>query len=318
MAYFCFIATALLFGSNFKLMHMSNQVFDWSIVTFGRLAGGAAVLLVGWMWSQHSLRLSAWEWLWIAVAALLGNAIPFMIISVLLELGVDHSFLAMFVPFTPLLTILVSLPLLGIRPTLRQLVGVCGGLVLLLVITGEGGSHGATMAMVLTASLVPLGYACSNTLIRRELSTMPAMPLSALLTGISALAMLPVVVWRCYDNPYATSDPISDVEFAKATAALIFLGPIGTGLAVGTFVWLVQERGPLFAGMVTYVVPPVALLWGWLDGESITPAQLAAIVGILAMVALVQYNPAKRRQRADGRRRNKEIAEHAKLQAVTD
>jgi drug/metabolite transporter (DMT)-like permease len=51
---------------------------------------------------------------------------------------------------------------------------------------------------------------------------------------------------------------------------------------------LVQDRGPLFAGMVTYVVPVIALFWGWQTGESITLVQVLAMMGVLAMVALVQ------------------------------
>jgi hypothetical protein len=40
--------------------------------------------------------------------------------------------------------------------------------------------------------------------------------------------------------------------------------------------------------MTTYVVPVLSLLWGQFDGERITPQQMAAIAGVLAMVALVQ------------------------------
>ncbi|HEY2761622.1 MAG TPA: hypothetical protein VGI75_12785, partial [Pirellulales bacterium] len=54
------------------------------------------------------------------------------------------------------------------------------------------------------------------------------------------------------------------------------------------YVWLVLERGPLFAGMTTYVVPVIALLWGTLDHETISPLQTTAIVGVLGMVAIVQ------------------------------
>ena len=54
------------------------------------------------------------------------------------------------------------------------------------------------------------------------------------------------------------------------------------------YVWLVLERGPLFAGMSTYVVPVIAMLWGTLDHEAISPLQTGAIAGVLGMVALVQ------------------------------
>jgi drug/metabolite transporter (DMT)-like permease len=73
-----------------------------------------------------------------------------------------------------------------------------------------------------------------------------------------------------------------------ALGALATLGVLGTGVAVLLFIHLVVKEGPLFAGMVTYVVPTLALVWGAVDGEPVTARQVAAIVGILAMVALVQ------------------------------
>ena len=39
---------------------------------------------------------------------------------------------------------------------------------------------------------------------------------------------------------------------------IAFLGIIGSGLAMWMFYKLIQLRGPLFAGMVTYVVPGIA------------------------------------------------------------
>jgi 4-amino-4-deoxy-L-arabinose transferase-like glycosyltransferase len=54
------------------------------------------------------------------------------------------------------------------------------------------------------------------------------------------------------------------------------------------YIWLVLTRGPLFAGMTTYVVPVIALLWGTLDHEVISGQQALAIAGVLGMVALVQ------------------------------
>ncbi len=52
---------------------------------------------------------------------------------------------------------------------------------------------------------------------------------------------------------------------------------------------LIHDRGPLFAGMVTNLVPAGAVIWGWLDGEQVTTKQIAALAIILPMVALVQF-----------------------------
>ncbi len=75
---------------------------------------------------------------------------------------------------------------------------------------------------------------------------------------------------------------------ADAMTYLLLLGIVGSGLSTMAYVWLVLERGPLFAGMSTYVVPVIAMLWGTLDHETISPLQTGAIAGVLGMVALVQ------------------------------
>ena len=68
----------------------------------------------------------------------------------------------------------------------------------------------------------------------------------------------------------------------------MLLGVVGSGVSTMAYIWLVLKRGPLFAGMTTYVVPVIALLWGTLDHEAISGQQAMAIAGVLGMVALVQ------------------------------
>jgi len=51
---------------------------------------------------------------------------------------------------------------------------------------------------------------------------------------------------------------------------------------------------PSVAGMTTNVVPLGAIFWGWFDHEPISAAQCGAMLGILAMVSLVQFRAAQR------------------------
>jgi hypothetical protein len=69
---------------------------------------------------------------------------------------------------------------------------------------------------------------------------------------------------------------------------LLVLGVVATGLSTVAFFYMVFKRGPLFAGMTTYVVPMLALAWGEFDHESISAQQLVAMAGVLVMVGLVQ------------------------------
>jgi drug/metabolite transporter (DMT)-like permease len=74
-----------------------------------------------------------------------------------------------------------------------------------------------------------------------------------------------------------------------ALASIGLLGIVGTGMTILVFIRLIQRQGPLFAGMVTYIIPVIALLWGHVDGEPISGQQILAIAGVLTMVALVQW-----------------------------
>ncbi len=55
-----------------------------------------------------------------------------------------------------------------------------------------------------------------------------------------------------------------------------------------------KENGPLYAGMVTYVIPFGALIWSWIDKEKITTMQITAITIVLLMVGIVQRDITKR------------------------
>ena len=85
---------------------------------------------------------------------------------------------------------------------------------------------------------------------------------------------------------------VSDA-FWPAVACLLVLGPIATGLGTFLFYRLIQGHGPLYAGMVSYVIPCVATLLGLLSGETITLGQLVAVAGALGMVALTQLSPSR-------------------------
>jgi drug/metabolite transporter (DMT)-like permease len=52
------------------------------------------------------------------------------------------------------------------------------------------------------------------------------------------------------------------------------------------FYMLLKRAGPLMASMVTYGIPFVAIFWGLVAGEGITPMQTAGLVVILGGVYL--------------------------------
>lgn len=288
MAYLQFALICLFFGSNFILMSRAARWFGPIEIGLGRVFGAAVLLTIIWALFERSKRVRLRELKHIALVAIIANAYPYAAQPTLISQFGGHSFFGMMVAFTPLLTILVSIPILGTHPTMRQLAGVVGGLVFIGMLLNEGALLGITPLMLATAVTVPLSYAIGNTWLRRTLHDAAPTPMGIVMLLFSTLALLPLIAMPGLDDSLGVGPPAPRTDFAVAAAALATLGALGTGACVWMFVRLVQSHGPLFAGMVTYVVPVMAIFWGLFDGEQITTQQYVAVAGILAMVWLVQ------------------------------
>lgn len=295
MPYLSFAIICLLFGSNFILMSRAGAAFGPVEIGAGRILGAAVALTLIWRLfaSGQSVPRAAWGRL--TLVGLVANGYPYVAQPWLLAQGFGHSFFGMMVAFTPMLTIFVSIPMLGVWPTKRQIAGVTAGLVFMGLLLFDGSQRGITPGMLLISLSIPLSYATANTYLRRHLNDVPATPLSAAMLYPPLLLLIPACLLH---GPLTSMDigpPEVRSQLGTSLGALLLLGVIGTGVTMWLFVRLVQQQGPLFAGMVTYVVPVVVLLWGRFDGEMITNWQLVAITGVLASVAVVQYGAAKKR-----------------------
>jgi drug/metabolite transporter (DMT)-like permease len=134
----------------------------------------------------------------------------------------------------------------------------------------------------------PLSYALGNTYLKWKLSHVHSVPLTTLVLATAAAWLAPLELIPGALSALGLIGPSQPDHVTIAIASLALLGIVGTGVAVLLFIHLVVKEGPLFAGMVTYIVPVFALMWGAFDGETITLRQLVAIGGVLGMVALVQ------------------------------
>jgi len=291
-----FVFVCLVWGSTFIFLERVTHAFGPVTIGIGRLLSGAAALGVLWLINHRTYRLRAADWGKILFLALAFNSLPHIVMPYVLGNGFGHSFFGPMVAPIPLITILVSIPMLGLWPTKRQVLGVFGGLACLWLIVDDGFHRGMGLGFLALAFIIPLTSAVGSTYIKWKLSRVPAVPLSAAFLGIAGLSLIPLeffphtlAAWHLAPSPTAVPSP-------GALLLLVALGAIGTGISTSVFVWMIHKEGPLFAGMTTYVVPVLALSWGLLDHETITPHQLFAIAGILAMVALVQFDPARSRK----------------------
>ncbi len=282
MAYVYFVVVSLCWGVNFLLMKNAVQLFTPGAVAVIRVTTGAFVLGGFVYWRARRLPLSRRDLPGLCVIVLLGYAWPFFIQPYLIP-HCGSGLIGIMPSLVPLLTLIIAIPLLGSHPSARQVIGVLGGLCFTILLLNDGLNQQLQISHLLIALTVPVCYALSNTYIRRRFSETSPVALTFWCLAASAILLAPQALYRPLQ---------ADADHSEITTpilSVIALGVFGTGLALVLFTMMIQSRGPLFAGMVTYVIPVIAVFIGGLDGESIPPIRIASLLGILSMVALVQW-----------------------------
>jgi drug/metabolite transporter (DMT)-like permease len=288
VAHLAFCFCCFVWGTSFILLERVTHVMGPVDIAIWRLLSGAAVVGLCWWFKRGEYRMSGRDLFLIAIASLLFTVPTQVIQAYVLEQGFGHGFFGTMVAAIPLLTILVSVPMLGVRPTGRELFGVLGGLACICLLVEEGVHRGMSPGLLAMTMTIPLSSAIGNTFYKWKLPHVPAAPLTTMMLVVSALALAPLEAAPRLLTSLSIGAPEGAAVSAEAVTYLLLLGIVGSGVSTMAYIWLVLKRGPLFAGMTTYVVPVIALLWGTLDHEAISGQQAMAIAGVLGMVALVQ------------------------------
>ncbi|SDR15208.1 DMT family transporter [Actinopolyspora saharensis] len=289
------IVLALLWGASFLFIKVGLQALSPTQVAFARIALGAVVLtalcvlgggrLVGFG-SKQARRL----WRTIAVAAVFGNVAPWILFG-LGERTVDSGLTGVLNATTPLWTVLFGL-LYGTERSLPParllglLLGFSGVVVILAPWQGAGGLLGWGVLACLAAAasygigFVYIGRSLSGTGVSgRPLPplTVAAMQMTAA-TGIALLAL-----------PVGGLAPIDPAPLPLLAVAA--LGVFGTGVAFALHIRIISDEGATTASTVTYLMPAVSVVLGWLVlGEDFGPRMLAGMVVVLLGVALSRTN----------------------------
>ncbi|WP_373649431.1 DMT family transporter [Schlesneria sp. DSM 10557] len=281
MPYIWFSVICLIWGSSFILMKRAMEYLSPIGVGAGRALGGSLVLALIFLLMKQRRTVRRTDFLPLLAVVVLGFVWPH---SIQPELVARHggAFVGMTVGFTPLLTLLVSIPILGAWPSTRQTVGVIGALSCLMGLMLDYGTRSVPVVDILLAFSVPFTYSIANSIIRRYLTHLPPLELTLICLTAAGAVMVPLSL------SIRNHRPVDFSNLGSALTAVAILGVVGTGIATFLFNRLVQQEGPLFAVMTTNLVPIGAVIWGVVDGERITLLQLTALIGVLVMVTYVQ------------------------------
>ncbi|MGE3076966.1 MAG: DMT family transporter [Dehalococcoidia bacterium] len=284
------VALSLVWGCSFLFIKV---IVDAGVEPMGMSAvrttlGAATLLPFAWA-AREGFRQSRSTWLALLALGVLNFAIPWTIFGIA-ETHVPSGAAAVANASMPLwsallATILLRADRLGPQRIAGLGLGFLGVVVLMSGdLTDLSGSEAGSILLILVATLC---YGTSAVSIRRWLGHVPAIPLaSAQVTTAAALLVPAALLTGAYSD--------ADITF-KVVANAAALGAFGSGLAVVGYMYLIQSVGPVRASVVTYMVPPIGVILGWLFLDEAIGWNLVAALGfILAGVALVQGTNVRR------------------------
>ena len=185
---------------------------------------------------------------------------------------------------------LLGIFLFGNRFVHRKFTGVIIGLIGTgaLILSGAVVNPGQNYWYALLVILASLFYGFNANIIKQHLQELPAL---AITTGNFMVILLPalaVLSWTGFFSP----EVLHSEETGMSLLYVALLGILGTGVALVVFNKLIQISDPVFSTSVTYLVPIVALGWGYLDGEDFTIVQLFS--GLIILLGVIIVNTSRK------------------------
>jgi drug/metabolite transporter (DMT)-like permease len=280
---------ALIWGSSFLWIKLALRGLSPVEVTLGRLALGAAVLCLIAATRRERIPRSAALWAHIAVAALFGNAVPYLLFAVS-EQSVNSSAAGILNSTTPLWTMVIALAVrhdktVRLRQFCGLVIGFCGAL---LICSPWHAASGITSAGGIECLGAAASYGVSYVYMDRFLVRRGISPL---ILSACQLVTASILLAAALGTTGASSPRLD----ATTVASMAILGLAGTGIAYVLNYQIITSDGATAASTVTYLLPIVAIVLGaFVLGERVTLQVLTGIALVLGGVALT-------RRRARGR-----------------
>jgi len=249
--------------------------------------GLAAPMLIAVVYLQGDrLPGSLSVWGAFALMGLLNNALPFTIF-VWAQQSIASGLAAIVNATTPFFTVLLAHALTtDERMTGGKIAGVLIGLAGVAVLIGPGAFSGLDRAVVaeLVCLLAPISYAFAGLWGRRFRALSPTVAAAGMVTS-SALMMAPLALWQ--DPPWTLAPS------AFSLAAVLAQAAVGTALAYWLYFRILKTAGATNLLLVTFLMPPAALLLGALfAAERFGWSAFAGLALIFAGLAAMDGRPA--------------------------
>jgi len=284
LAWFLLIILSLIWGSSFILIKKALLAFSPLQVGSARIVISFLAFLPLFIYQFKSIN---WSKLWgFLVVGICGSGIPAFLYAIG-QTHVSSGVAGVLNSLTPIFSFLLAFLFFKQKYSIYQMLGIsCGFIGIILIFLG-GQNSGAHFEYAYAALIViaTIFYAISANTVNKFLKSEPPIVIST----ISFMLVGPFVMI------YLLSTDVFELiqhhpEGWTSLWALIILSLVGTFGANILFFKLIQITDAIFSTSVAFLIPFVALFWGFWDGESIGLLHLVSLIIILFGIFLIKYS----------------------------
>lgn len=272
-----FVLLALIWGSSFILIKKGAEQLDgWQIGAVRIFAASIVFLPFALV---HIRQIPSAKIPVVLLTGLLGNLFPAFLFGIAIAQKIESSLAGILNSLTPLFVILIGGLFFKVTIPRRKVIGVLIGFIGLLILSiARGPLSISNIGFTLLILLATLFYGLNVNVVSTYLKGIDPLKMATVSIGFLSLPAA-LVLWL---NPVSYSPP----EMRTSIGAAIAVGLLGSAFATVLFYTLIKKAGGLFASLVTYAIPVVAIFWGFFAHEQIGLLQIGCLGIILSGVYL--------------------------------
>jgi len=283
-----FVGLSVIWGSSFILMKigLNNGMSAYDIAAT-RIVSAGLILLPIAIHGRKKVPTRLFPLVFLSGA--LGSLLPAFLYCYA-EQGMDSSMAGALNSLTPVFVIVTGVLFFRRKTPVHKIVGI------LIAFTGTAILLGSKSDLRLSAGwhypsmvvLATIMYGINVNLVAERLAGLPSLQVTAIALTLNAIpAALLLLLNGFWQQPFHES------HYQKAVLASFVLGVGGTATATFLFYRLVKKAGGIFASMVTYGIPFVAIGWGLYFHEAIGWREVICLLIILGGVYLASKKASK-------------------------
>ena len=279
---FILLGLSLVWGSSFILIKKALIAFDPIDLACMRISISSLAFLPILIMKRKEVPWKDWK-LFLAVG-LTGSGIPAFMYFIA-QTNINSTASGLLNSLTPIWTLIIGIIIFKNRLDVSKILGVTIGFLgaAMLIVFGKSEGENTNLWFGLFVVFGTLCYGVSGNLVKHYFQNVKSLIISA--TSFFMIGP-PAIAYLMYNGTFThiTWTP----QHTYSLVAIFLLSLVGTVLASIIFYKLIQDTTAVVGSSVAYIMPLVAMGWGFIDGEPVGLLVILSMILILTGVYLIK------------------------------